>query len=371
MATAISRTILGTSDPLDLCQGFAAFPKLGTLRAAVSSFGTGSTALLNASPQVLGSRLSVFAGYDFLFGICGPSYAIKFAAEGETTGDELDLAISEDEMAGGLVFGANLGVELGVSLETWSVHYEWANWRFVGRWDSALSLKFKLDFDLIEVGLAIIQKVLEEAGEEDPAQLEKIPLVEHLAQVGLIGAWGLFDERQDTFIPNGGKFSVSPGLTIPIDVCPFIPQLKAVKTSLRALWGDLGVGPTIEILFPLNALVTGASVDDQKYQGLSFSDGHMHGSGGQESANPKELGVELTHSVQFDFTFGVFFTLSLCKLFNLSAHVRLPGILGLLGIDVSIGGPYKNSLANGIGSDTIHSTTSPVEVLFDLGTCVR
>src|SRR5438105_593608 len=98
MAT-IKPTVIGTSDPIDLCKGFYLFDG-GSKRVQQLGYRT-SRSLLETNPELLAWRFEMDAGFTFFAGVCGPGYAIRFEAEGETSGDEIQLNVSNDEIAAG------------------------------------------------------------------------------------------------------------------------------------------------------------------------------------------------------------------------------------------------------------------------------
>src|SRR5262249_22503466 len=96
MAT-IKRTVLGTSDRIDLCRGFALFPLSVHDKRALQFGSHTSRTLLSLHPEVLAWRFNAHAGYSFSAGVCGPAFALRFEAEGETTGNQVRLKITNDE----------------------------------------------------------------------------------------------------------------------------------------------------------------------------------------------------------------------------------------------------------------------------------
>src|SRR5947209_4272374 len=65
---------IGTSDPLNLCNGLPLFPVLGTQRAGVAASARNHK-LFDRSATILITRLSVNAYGKYGFGVCGPAIA--------------------------------------------------------------------------------------------------------------------------------------------------------------------------------------------------------------------------------------------------------------------------------------------------------
>src|SRR5438045_4159418 len=102
----IPTTKLGTSDPINICEGFNLFA--GNNAPGLDlGFQSGKT-LFAISPQILAWIFDASAGYNFFMGVCGPSWAILFDAAGETNGNQLQLNITNDETAAGFAMGLSL-----------------------------------------------------------------------------------------------------------------------------------------------------------------------------------------------------------------------------------------------------------------------
>ena len=365
--TEIKKTLIATSDPLSICQGFALFPQVGTIRAGVSvSDTTGS--IFDTKNTLLVWRLTADAGYDVFMGVCGPAYAAEMDLEGSFENSGLSLTVSEDAIQAGFFFGLTVGLHFSINVEQYETHIVWKGWHthLESKWEKVGSIGPSIEVDMIELILTFIQAALEESGDEN-AFLTK---VEQFTPK-LLGSWGMYDEQKNKFVENGGKMVAKPTFNIPIDITSLVPELKAVNEVLKAFWCHFGTGPQIGVQIPVTVELAKIKLDSTEYTGLSFGSGKVTGkTSSADPADPKELGVTLNHTPSFDLTLGVFASLQLCKLFNVSASISIP-ILSLLGISPKLG-TYSNDLKNDIGSMDVASCGCGslkgerlVEVIFD------
>ena len=107
--STLNPTLVATSDPVDLCKGFALFPGLGTARAALSTKG-GRYHLLSMAPACPFGRLRVNVDYDVFIGICGPAYGFSADVSGQYDASGVRLTVGDNLVVAGLQMGV---VEIG------------------------------------------------------------------------------------------------------------------------------------------------------------------------------------------------------------------------------------------------------------------
>jgi hypothetical protein len=347
----IPDTVIGTSDPPNICTGFYLFED--NKRAFPLGITAGQT-LIAISPQILAWIFNASAGYKVFIGQCGPSYALRFNAQGETSGNEITLNVSNDATQAGFFVGFDLELFVNFSIQQWTIHWVSDGWHshFTSDWETVLTKSLNVTFDLVQLIVSFILAVLQEQGDKDTL-LEKVDT----ALPGVTSSWGMFDSRSNQFAANNGTLNVNPGFMIPINLVPLTEALPPpldlpflINEALEALWGDLEMGPQVTLSIPVQVKLTNITVDNQTYGNLQFQGGQVTGTGGQETANPKNLGVTLSQSPGFDIELGVFADVCVLKLFNLSGSANLVDLANLLGIHVSTG-PFTDSLSTPVGGN--------------------
>src|SRR5262249_28237310 len=155
MAT-IPTTTLGTSAPIDVCRGFYLFAG-DNARALRLGFQSGQT-LLAVSPQILLWRFNSGVGYNFFMGVCRPPWAGLFKAQGETSGNRIQLAIRDDETAAGFLVGFSITLFVELGLEEYRIRWIADGWnsRFAGEWTRALNATLAIKLDLVDLLISYI-----------------------------------------------------------------------------------------------------------------------------------------------------------------------------------------------------------------------
>lgn len=346
--TQISKTRIATSDPVNICKGLALFPQIGTSRAGVS-VSSNSGNLFNTNDTLLLWRLSANAGFEIFMGVCGPAYGVRMDLEGKAENRTIELTVSNDELAAGFFIGCNVRLYFNIILDENTPHWVWDGWNshLELQWERLAVLRPEIRVDMIDLILTVIRLALDEQGSKDTL-LQKANSI----TPALLGTWGLYDDRANTFVSNGGKMIVKPTFNIPIDIVSRVPALNAVNEALKPFFCRFSAGFQIGVQIPVTVEMKKVKLDTTEYTGLAFKDGKVSGtSTGNDPDSPREIKVELDHTPGFDLTLGVFANLNLCKLFNINASEFIP-VLSQLGIKVKLG-TYPNELSNTIGSTNI------------------
>ncbi len=355
---------IGTSDPINLCQGFALFPDTDVRTGIAQNDQT--TTVLNTDPTILLWKFSAKAGYTLFMGVCGPAYALLFSVPKLQWADadgrqQVQMQVSDDDLQAGFFVGFTIDLNLNFSIkESVAVHW-YTPWK--RKWEKKFSFNFDLKFDLINLILTVILKILEEDGKTDTF-LQKVNNI----TPNLLGTWGMFDEKKNQFAGNAGTLEVDPAFTVPINLVPYIPGLSEIDKGLQAILGYLRAGPSVGISIPTTVTLDKINIDGNAYPISNVgSSGNVTAEGSDEiAATPETVGVELEHKPGFDIDFGVFAAVGVLKLFNLSASYSFP-VLGLLGITVSAG-PFSNMLSTSIDNTETAMNENPLvaEVILEL-----
>ncbi|MBU0970855.1 MAG: hypothetical protein KKC20_09425 [Proteobacteria bacterium] len=348
----IKKTLIATSDPLSICNGFALFPKLGTFRAGYIGTDMVGTIFAVDNKNILLFRLSANAKYEVIFGLCGPAYATEMEVEGSTDNGKIELTVEGDEIQAGILFGLTLSFAFNFTLDTFRSKWVWDGWHshLSHSWSKLLNVHFNFEIDVIEFIYECIKVALED--EKEKTVFKKVP---HISNQ-LIASWGMYDERKNNFVSNGGEMIVTPTLNIPIDIAPMLEPVIALNLALKAFLSNLSFGPLIGIQMPVTVKMNSVTLDDTQYSPLAFADGKVTGNTTDSTTetkpkDPSTIKVELNHSAGFDLGLGLFLNLNLVKLFNVGFSHTWP-VLSRLGIEPNFG-PYSNNLLNKIGQSTV------------------
>ncbi len=356
----IEKTLLATSDPLDLCKGFALFPDVGTVRAGVSS-GNSTHNILKKDAQILVLRGNFSFAYELLVGVCGPSYAIKYDLEGTGSGKQVDMKVSNDEMWAGFFVGFTMQFPMSGKVQYWKPGHWYSPWK--GKWHDLGSFSINPKIDLLGLILFAIIKIMG----PDSA----------LGQVnnflpGLVGSWGFTAFDTSGFVKNGGKMSAEPVMNIPINIIPLIPAVGEVDDELAEIGLKISSGPNLGIGIPVTVEIGKVDLDGHAYEGPVWNSSGFTATGDDEvPENPSLMSTRVTHSPDLTFLIGWFASASLFKLFSISGTLNID-ILSILGLSIKLG-TYNNTLSNTVGSEYVDScntcgadqTARPVKVIFE------
>lgn len=367
----IPKTVIATSDPLNICSGFALFPKAGALRrgSVLSETKTGTIFDLKNIP-ILVLRLNANAKYEVFYGFCGPAYAVKMDLEGAAKNRALELTVAEDELVAGMIFGLTVSVSVNFLLDILEVHgIKWDGWHthFKTSWERLADAKVKLEFDVLEILFEVVMAAIGHSGANGKA-------FEQTFTETLKGSWGFYDERKNTFLKNHGEMVAKPGNTLQVDLSSWFPQTHAFNEALGVLHGHMSFGPEIGYEIPVKVWMKTVTLGTTQYTGpqVDAKTGKVTlTTEGTDPVSATTMKVELEHTVGFDVTAGIFFNINIAKLFNVGFSVSFP-LFGLLGIDINLGGPYANDLSNTIGKTAAKACSecgtkqaSLMEVIFE------
>lgn len=356
MATTIATTRVATSnDPSNICQGLALFPAVGQAKAGIAVNNT-TGSIFKTSPEVWPMRLNASAGYQVFMGLCGPGYGVGLDAAVQVDGTHATFTASNDVLAAGMFAGFTVGLNFNIVLDVWKPHFPCTRVFGIpvcspiptgGEWVRAASVGPSVKFDLINIILTLVRMMLDEAGKKDTL-LQKVNNI----TPALLGTWGMFDLQKNSFSKNNGTMTAKPTFNIPVDISSFIPALKAINTTLKALMCGFQTGPQIGLQIPVSVSVDKITLDTTEVAITSYSGGKGSGTASASlPTNPQKMTLSFKHSPGFDFTLGWFANLSLCKLFSIGGNVSFP-VLNLLGIKVVIG-TYHNDLSNTVGHTSV------------------
>lgn len=367
----IPKTVIATSDPLNLCNGFALFPTSESQRRSkgVSETKAGTIFdLENISIIVL--RFSANAKYEVNMGFCGPGYAIKMECEGKSQNNVLELTVKDDELAAGMFFGLTISLSLNLMLDIIKINgIVWDGWHthLETSWKRLADVNVKLEFDVLEILFEVIMAAIGHTGANGEA-------FEKTFSETFKSSWGFYDSRINTFVKNNGEMAAYPGNNLQIDFSSKFPDMIPINAAMAAFHGHISFGPVFGYQIPVKVNMKSVTLGTTKYSGASFKadTGKINfTTTASQSPDATTMTVELQHTVGFDVTAGIFYNINIAKLFNIGASISFP-LFDLLGWHPTIGGPYYNNLSNTIGKTTAKACsacgttpTSLMEVIFE------
>ena len=318
----ISRTKVGTNDPLDICNGVAIFPQAGSFSAGIN-LSNRTKPLIDANHRILLWKYDIYFYYNLEVGLCGPAWATWLDVDGYTSGNEVYLTIHDDETSAGFFLGAIFTLGLRANLWMLVPHFTCSHWhpRLYWTWSSKMGFNEAVRIDFIQILFSLIEGKL--AGEvEDEGQ-----------KLG-IHSFSMYAIKRDTFRSGDGSFRIEPIMNFPIDILPYIPELGEVIEACDDIGANLKSGPMVSFGIPVDMSLNAVDVDGQTYGSLSIDNGSVRGSGPAAAASVSSIGFEFKWSPSLDFRLGWFVSFSLWSLFNIGASFTF-SVTGILGINTS------------------------------------
>ena len=374
----IKTTRIATSYPIDICQGIALFPLIGTMRAGKTFSQPPDKPILTVRPTtILLWRFSATANYRLLAGVCGPAYAASFDIAGQSDGRAVELTVTNDQVAAGIFAGVVVSFPVTFAVDQGTITWSWPK-GFGTKWHRALTKTASPSVDVLETLVEIIRTLLKEEsdssdvqkGKQEEGEPEENKQDDKKRPKVSVPTWGIYDHREDTFNAGKGVVTPEPTFSVSIDIVPMIPQLRAVDAGLKALWGNFSLGPRLKLIVPVAVQFHRVFLDQSEVTGLTYRDGKLIGQTDTAVEQPTTLRVELDHSPSFTVGMSLFLSVSICKLFSFSPETPDLRLDKLLGLQIKAG-TYCAELANTIGELAVGSQgpqqcgTGKVEVILD------
>jgi hypothetical protein len=365
MAGEIIKTIIGTptsTGNLSLCSGNPLWPPFPVIPLGFQYKSSGLTLVRDFN--LIFARVSLGGALGATFGMCGPSYAIKFDAEGHMSPydgnrHELTLEIEHDETMAGAWLG--LGVNASVFLEAkiWTLH--WAGWWPYGAWDTKLEVKLDVGIDVFKAAIDIILyicKIKNMVGKAVVEGAKDTPL-----------AW--VGESSDQYKAGNGVIRTDIDVSVPIN-CWSILVLAAhggsaipwvnvaagviigIHHVLEATLSSIGFGPTVGIRVPVTLEIKDVTVDNVKFERTNTTGGKWVGiQTGYPPLPipdpPKNISFNMAHRTEMHVTIGLYVELQIIEFIHLGSSVKVD-VNDLFGWKGDLTSPYYyHTLKSAIG----------------------
>lgn len=349
----LANTTLETSPSLDICQGFAIIPTLGTLRASVQGSNV-QRQLINVNFGGTFSPVDCLADvrWSYFLGICGPAWAMNTEVSGSYDAPNPDSGVqlswagkygdgSQDGFAGGIQAGLEFSL----------------NWRYNIKVVFVPRIEGNGEFrvSLLKIFLDFLKSRAASGGSQ--AQGRDNPRPSSQASMD----FDLFITKNGDW-KSAGTTSFTPGLEATmniLDVLSLVPVLAwigTLKRFIEKVGGSVVAGPVLQAGFPITIGPEKVLIGTQSYGNLRFDNGKTIGDRNateDNASNPTDnLTLTIKQSSQIDVKAGIELSFSAGKYFSIGNKWTW-SILDLLssftGIDLSQKSDYRNTLANTIG----------------------
>jgi len=332
---------IGTSDPVDICQGLPLYPGLGTARVGATG-AVRPQKLFDISASILIARIKIAAYTSWGVGICGP--ALGFLSPNvdvlrENVGNEgkLTLTFNEGlEMEAGLFVGMFIGFGLNTTLQIYGPKTWFKPWTLA--WHDAFSIDFAFSIDIIALLFELIQFLLS----KDPHAEVKLDAKGRLREAlpDLKKTFMILDGAGDgsTIEPD---LSATPKLVLPFNIANYFPPFEAINRGLKKIAGEISFGPSIHLQFPVTFNFSGFTmVGGLEGEASSAEYGNVEYSGNQITATgktrfapgtkPKRLISHVSYETGFALGISTHFKVAVAKFFSLEANLRTLDLTNVL-----------------------------------------
>jgi hypothetical protein len=350
-------TTIGTGGPtgeLNLDEGLALFPKLGTARAGVSISGH-SNALFDTGVTVLFSRLKASAYYGFFIGMVGPAVAFRFQSDVSMTntsgGGTVTVDLPQQEMVAGMKIGMLFAGGLSVKEQLYLPSSWYSPWKFT--WRTVFDETKSFEIDLLALFAKLINYLLTQGAQ---AGLWEEDTANTLAKF-VPGKTFKFIGNGKGMIGPANSLTATASYTFPINLVTYIPALASFVKLLGRIKGDLSFGPALALAMPVSLGLSKFTIEGGQgsgfkadYGSLTYTSTGVIATGPTpfpDDASPSKLTTTVSYSSGFTVALSCYFRLSVCKIFSVSLNTASLDLLNLLGIPI----PSTSHVTGSVSTD--------------------
>jgi hypothetical protein len=324
---------IGTSDPIDLCQGLPLVPSFGTARAGATGAAR-SEKLFDVGITILATRINASSYYSWGFGVCGPAIGflsrnVDVLRENVGSRGQLTLTFNEGlEMQAGLFVGAFVGIGLTLSVQLYLPRPWWKVWSFA--WQDAFAINVGYNIDLLALLVQLIQHMLSRnskssfVADNQNRLRDALPdLKQTFAMVDSAGSRNAVEK----------DLTATPQLTLPFNLVNYFPPLKALNDGLAKIGGEMSVGPSLLLQFPVKLNFTGFTVegglegrgqgDRADYGGIDYNGKVLSATGPTRfdtDVKPSQFTSHVRYESRFAVGISVHFKVVVAKFFNIEVN---------------------------------------------------
>jgi hypothetical protein len=252
-------TTLETSPSLDICQGFAIIPALGTLRASVQGSNV-QRVLIDVKFESFFINVIVNVRWSYFFGICGPAWAMNTEVGGNfDTSPEQPLQLNwagkyGDGTQDGFAGGIQVGLEFAL---TWNYDI------FPPRIFPRLQGQGEFRINILKTFLDFLISRASTGGSS--AKGSDKPKTSSQGTID----FDMFQTKNGEW-KSKGSIQLSPGIEGTLNVIDLIPFTKAANALLQRFGGNVIAGPVVQVGFPITIAPSEIIIGKQSYNNLRF-----------------------------------------------------------------------------------------------------
>ena len=359
---------IGTGSDANLMDGLPLSPKLGTSRAGISSEGS-SDLIFNQAVTIAFSRLLGYAYYEFFMGVVGPSVAFVFdeaqvtiSNPANTTQGQIRVQLSDQTMQAGLVAGMVFGGGVNITEQLYLPSSWKSPWKFT--WHTVFQANLAFEIDFLALFLELIEYLLHTGAADGLISHDTANTVSPFIKGR--ESFNFSAYSTDSFGASLHDITAYPQMQLPINLADFSPILATFVKLLEKVKGDLAFGPGLFVVMPVQLGITGFTVEGGQgdnssadYSSLHFNDGGIITATGPKAFTTKPTKFTTNVSYTSSFTLGVscMFSISACKIFNLTLNTGTLDILTLLGIPLPSLPTVASSVSTSVGNTCVLEPT--------------
>jgi hypothetical protein len=320
---------IGTSNPADLALGLPLFPQIGTARAGISASAR-SYKLIDVSLTIAFTRLKISAYAGYGFGLCGPALAFLSKNVSMTRANDVNnrgqLALRFNEglfIQAGAFVGAYATGGLTVTMQVYLPKPWYKLWSW--SWQTAFTIDKDFQVDLLALLVKVIQYLLSKSKKgtftRDLQQKLK-------AAQPFVTSFSLDDIGGSSTAVTRNLQAV-PEVTAPFNIVNYVPKLKAANDALGKIGGEISVGPTAHLQFPVTFNFTKFNITGGIDGGGSADYNVVNYTGRQVSATgpkfnlfetPSKVTSWVKYQTSLKLALSIHFRVKVGKFFNINEN---------------------------------------------------
>lgn len=321
---------IGTSSPADLALGLPLFPEIGTARAGISASAR-SYKLIDLSVTIAFTRLKISAYAGYGVGLCGPSLAflsrnvnVTRTNNDITKQGQLVLTFNEGLFVqAGAFFGAYATGGLTLSMQVYLPKPWYKVWSW--SWQTAFTIDKDFKVDLLSLLVKLIQYLLTKS--------KKGTFVKDLQQKlkdaqPFVTSFNLSDIGGSSTVVTR-DLQATPEVTAPFNIVNYVPKLKAANDALAKIGGEISVGPTAHLQFPVTFNFTKFNINggidgggNADYTVVSYSGKQVSATGPRFNLfeTPSRVTSFVKYQTTLKLALSIHFRVKVSKFFNINEN---------------------------------------------------
>jgi len=387
---SIDKTFVGTNDPASLEHSLsyygASFPNADKTTVGSSNVIFDASKVFAWGESKVAAKLST----NIVAGIALPGWGLSTMVDGTIENDKMTIVVSEDDAVAGMFIGVVFDVNFTIDTQFWvpgHEHWSWGHSHWVsGYWHGLITKSIDIKYDLLPTCVDLVYSLS-----------KKIPGFKKLVALmpqGLLDNMSVYNDG----INNESGLRLSPNIPMKWDLLFIARQLAEIGVSAvsgpfveiavpiitvgeamvsleEEIGVCLGMGPQLEIVFPIKVKITKLVADDVVFEDLVFEGKTIIGTNPNgtldiDTTPVQKIGYHCEQTLDLVSTsVGFWSSISALKVLSKSGSIdidlidKLQDILGFnLGLD-----SFYSSMTNTIGAqgnDEFGQRLDSIEVNF-------